>query len=63
MVYCVKYILPVNIVQGNIMVRSFMYASDKTLFETLQSSTAIHFFLLFRRIGKDERKSHPTFIL
>ena len=39
-------ILPANTGQGNTMVLSFMYVSDKTLFETLQSSTAIHFFTI-----------------
>ena len=32
------------ILQGNITVRSFMYVSDKNLFETMHSSTATHFF-------------------
>ena len=51
------------ILQGNIKVRSFMYVSDKNLFETMHSSTAIHFFLLLQRIVKDKRKNHSIFIL
>ena len=57
MVYCVNFYLPANIVPGNIMVQIFMYVSDKYLFETLQSSTVIHFFYYFRESAKMKERA------